>query len=76
MRRATADNMLYSLHLLGTLGKLLELTDDGALHRTLREEARLTVEGAQKALLEDDHRRLQERYLEVTRRGDPKATSA
>jgi uncharacterized membrane protein len=68
MRRSSADNMLCSLHLLSTLGKLLELTDDEALHRTLCEEARLIVEGAQKALIEDDYRRLQAHYLEVMRR--------
>lgn len=65
-RRFSTDNMLYALHLLGTIGKLLELTDDEELHRTLRDEARLVCEGAQGTLLKEDHRRLRERYLEVT----------
>jgi len=64
-RRFSADNMLYSRHLLATLGKLLALTDDRALRGALLEEADLLLEGAEAVLLPDDFKQLEACYREA-----------
>jgi len=64
-RRFSADNMLYSRHLLATIGKLLALTDDPALRRALLEEADLLLEGAEAVLLPDDFKQLEACYRDA-----------
>jgi uncharacterized membrane protein len=64
-RRFSADNMLYSKHLLATIGKLLPLTEREALRRALFEEAELIVKGAKEVLLPDDFSELEACYRDV-----------
>lgn len=65
-RRFSADNLLYSEHLLATIGKLLPLTKGEGLRRALRHEADLLLEGAEAELLPDDFKQLEACYRDVT----------
>lgn len=65
-RRFSSNNMLYSAHLLDTMGTLLELTNDPKLHEALRNEAYLLVEGARKVVHEKDLEHLSARYQSLS----------
>ncbi len=66
IRRFSGDNLLVALHLLGTIGALLENTDDAPLKRALLREAELICETAKPVLIGPDYRRLEAHYRAVT----------
>jgi uncharacterized membrane protein len=63
-RRFSADNMLYSKHLLATIGKLLPLVQSQGLRQALLDEANLLLTGAKEVLLPDDFEQLEVCYRE------------
>ncbi len=63
-RRFSTDNMLYSRHLLLTIGKLLSLSKGERLRQALLAEADLLLEGARPELLPEDFRQLEACYRE------------
>lgn len=65
-RRFSADNMLYSEHLLATIGKLLPLTKREGLRGALLHEAELVIKGAEAELLPEDFKQLEACYRDVT----------
>lgn len=65
LRRFSADNLLYSRHLLATYGKLLSLVESASLKQAIHEEAKRVLEGAEAELLPKDFRELESCYRDA-----------
>ena len=65
MRRFSADNLMYSKHLLATFGKLLSLIESSSLKQAIHEEAKRVLKGAEAELLPEDFRELEDCYQDA-----------